>query len=333
MSLQDQLNTVKSQAKNNALYPKKDDSEDELRQNAVKCAEENREDARIAEEQTAGKRKRTVAIVAPVIVACIAFVIALTALIIPGQKLHKAKALIDSGDYKAAYLLLDSIDYKNSKELQDSIRPQYQIALISEAEIGSYVVFGSYEQDNGTSDGEEDIEWIVLAKEDGKALVISRYALDCSQYDTSKSDVTWETSSLRKWLNGPFLNTFRAEERNSMIETTVTADKNPSYSTSPGNDAADKVFLLSIAEVNRYFGSDEARQCVPTDYAKAQGVWKSRNYAIGDRATCCWWLRSPGSLSDHAALVLDDGAVETDGRAVYNILGGVRPALWIDLGS
>ena len=149
----------------------------------------------------------------------------------------------------------------------------------------------------------------------------------------SKADVTWETCALREWLNGPFLDAFSAEERNSIVETTVTADQNPSYGTPSGNDTADRVFLLSIAEVNKYFGSDEARKCEPTDYTKAQGVWRSSSNSADGGATCSWWLRSPGSLSDHAALVLGSGSVESDGRAVYNILGGTRPALWIDLGS
>ena len=346
MSLQDPLNAIKSQAKSNALYSHKDDSDDELQQSVVKCAEElkakegedrlererKEEEVRIAEEKAAKNRKRPLAIVTPIIVACIAFVIVLTTRIIPSQKLNKAITLIDSGDYKAAYILLDSIDYRNSKELQEKIKPQYQIALISEAEIGSYVFFGSYEQDNNTSNGKEDIEWIVLAKEGHKALVISKYALDCKLYHPSMSDITWETCFLREWLNGPFLNAFSVEERNSIIDTTVTADKNPSYSTSPGNDTTDKVFLLSIAEVNKYFSSNEARKCTPTDYAKAQGVWTNSSPSTGDRAAC-WWLRSPGSLSDHAALVLGAGYVDINGRGVFNILGGVRPALWIDCGA
>lgn len=199
--------------------------------------------------------------------------------------------------------------------------------------VGDVITFGRYEQDNDLSNGDEDIEWIVLAKEGDKALVISKYALDCNQYDTSKADVTWETCSLREWLNGPFLHAFNDEERNCMIDTAVIADRNPSYDTSPGNDTTDKIFLLSIAEVDRYFGSDEARKCVPTDYTKAQGVWRSGRFSADGEAACSWWLRSPGCLSDHAALVLGDGSVESDGRAVYNILGGVRPALWIDLGS
>ena len=196
----------------------------------------------------------------------------------------------------------------------------------SDVSVGDVITFGRYEQDNDLSNGDEDIEWIVLAKEGNQALVISKYALDCKQYDISKSDVTWETCTLREWLNGPFLDAFSAEERNSMIDTAVTADENPSFDTPPGKDTTDKIFLLSIAEVNQYFGSDEARTCAPTEYARARGVfmWKT---------DCLWWLRSPGSLCDHAALVHGDGSVNTDGRAVYNILGGVRPALWIDLGS
>ena len=309
MSLQDQLNADRSQAK------------------SLEEAE-----ARIAEQKAAGKRRRIAAIAAPIIVVCIAFVIVLMKLIIPGQKLSKAKTLIDSGDYKAAYILLDSIDYRNSRELQESIKPQYRIALISEAEVGSYVFFGSYEQDNDTSDGKEDIEWIVLAKEGNKALIISKYALDCKLYHTSMAAVTWETCSLRQWLNGPFLNTFSDEERNFISDTAVTADKNPSYSTSPGNDVTDKVFLLSIAEVYRYFGSDEARKCEPTAYTEAHGVWRSSKFSTGSKAVC-WWLRSPGHLSDHAVLVLVGGCVDSEGRGGFNILAGVRPAMWIDLGS
>ena len=248
------------------------------------------------DQKTDGKRRRAAAIAVPVIVACIAFAIVLAAVIIPGLKSGRTKA------------------------------------QLSEAEIGSCVFFGAYEQDNDESDGKEEIEWIVLAKEGDKALVISRYALDCKLYHPSMTSVTWETCALREWLNGPFLDAFSAEERNIIADTQVTADKNPSFGTPPGNDVTDKVFLLSIAEVNRYFGSDEARKCAPTGYAGAQGVWRGSIRSSGGTDSCCWWLRSPGSLPDHAAFVLDTGSVETDGRGVFNILAGVRPAMWIDLG-
>ena len=146
------------------------------------------------------------------------------------------------------------------------------------AKVGDYVFFGSYEQDNNTSNGKEDVEWLVLAKEGDNALVISRYALDCQPFNTSYTDVTWETCSLRKWLNETFISTAFSSDKQKMIKsTTVTADKNPSYSTSPGNDTNDKVFLLSITEAKKHFSSDSARQCQGTAYCYAQGAYKANN--------------------------------------------------------
>ena len=322
--------------------------------------ERQAEEKRIAAEKAAKKRKKTFAIVTPIIIACIAFVILLSTVIIPKQKLNKAMrlidsgdyeaayalleeigdndaivsskyeravALIDSGDYKTAYLLLDGIDYKNSKELQESIKPQYQKVLLFEAEIGSYVYFGAYEQDNNTSNGKETIEWLVLAREGDRILVISRYALDCQQYNTSNTNVTWETCSLRKWLNGTFLNAAFSESERAMIPgVSVSADKNPSYITSPGNNTTDQVFLLSITEVNKYFSSDSARQYQGTAYCYAQGAGK------GGKDNCSWWLRSPGGLNVYAAFVDDVGSVNDIGDSIRNDNISVCPALWIDMG-
>lgn len=168
----------------------------------------------------------------------------------------------------------------------------------------------------------------MLAKEENLVLVISRYALDCQQYNTSYTDVTWETCSLRKWLNGTFIsNAFSSDEQNMIQTTTVTADKNPSYSTSPGNNTTDKVFLLSITEVNKYFSSDSARHCEGTKYCYAQGAYK------GSNGNCWWWLRSPGTDSHGAAYVYNVGSVSNYGDFVDYDHAAVRPALWIDLGA
>jgi len=43
---------------------------------------------------------------------------------------------------------------------------------------GQYITFGAYEQDNNTLNGKGTIEWLVLEVKNGKALVISKYALD-----------------------------------------------------------------------------------------------------------------------------------------------------------
>ena len=56
--------------------------------------------------------------------------------------------------------------------------------------VGSTVTFGSYEQDNDTSNGKEPLEWIVLSYQDGKSLLISKYGLDCQPYNTVRADMT-----------------------------------------------------------------------------------------------------------------------------------------------
>ena len=194
----------------------------------------------------------------------------------------------------------------------------------SEVVVGNVIWFGRYEQD-GTP-GADPIEWQVLDVQDGRALLLSRYALDSQPYNTERTDVTWEGSSLRTWLNGTFLNeAFSVEEQVLIPEVNVSADKNPNYSADPGNSTSDKIFLLSISEAERYFANNKARQAQASEYAIKQGGYTSYS------GNTWWWLRSPGSFQSNAARVSPDGSVLYGGRLVYYSSGAVRPALWIDL--
>ena len=140
--------------------------------------------------------------------------------------------------------------------------------------------------------------------------------------------MTWETCSLRAWLNGTFAdNAFSTAEKEMILTAMAAADKNPGYSTDPGSDTADKIFLLSIPEAEKYFANDSARACKPTAYAEAQGAY------VADNGNAEWWLRSPGSISYNAALVYYDGSVFGNGLYVYYDGSAVRPALWINLES
>ena len=193
---------------------------------------------------------------------------------------------------------------------------------------GSTIKFGTYEQDNNTSNGKEEIEWLVLEIRGEKALLISEYGLDCQPYNTKQEDVTWKTCSLRNWLNKTFYSqAFSSEERLMIADSTVTADKNPEYNTNPGNDTTDKIFLLSITEAKKYFSSDSERICTPTAYAKAKGAYES------DSGSCWWLLRSPGHNQFLAAIVDTDGSIDYYGYSVHVDSGCVRPALWINLES
>ena len=199
---------------------------------------------------------------------------------------------------------------------------------------GTTLFFGRYEQDNNLSNGQEEIEWIVLAREGDRALLISKYGLDQHTNHDAYTEVTWETCSLRAWLNDVFFDeAFSAEEAAAIQNTSVSAEDNPRFGTDAGEDTIDKVFLLSLTEAEYYLDTQSAKQVSPTAYAKAQGVSVYEDF-------CSWWLRSPGQSQNMAGYVYDDGSVIYQGSQVLRSYGGyfkddcaVRPCLWVDLSA
>ena len=77
------------------------------------------------------------------------------------------------------------------KTVGNSNKLKAELKAARAADVGDIITFGSYEQDNNTLNGKENIEWLVLAKEDDRILVTSKYALDCQQYNTEYTGVTW----------------------------------------------------------------------------------------------------------------------------------------------
>lgn len=166
---------------------------------------------------------------------------------------------------------------------------------------------------------------------DDRALVISEYVLDRKPYHTTTTNITWETCSLRSWLNNDFLNSaFTNAEKEFIPTVLVTADKHPQYTmNNPGNDVNDKIFLLSITQMNisitqmnKYFSITWVTHGFPSAYAKAQGL------STSGVDSCQWWLRTASNGYVNASFVEWDGTYS--GTSVgYNC--GVRPAMWIDL--
>ena len=244
---------------------------------------------------------------------------------------NRAVRYLDAGDMQSAYMLFSLANYKDSVQRASEALYIMQKDNLKNIAVGQIVKFGAYEQDNNVNNGKEEIEWRVLAVEKQSALLISEYALDCVPYNNSREPITWENCTLRFWLNDTFYNEAFAQKQQKVIKTTaVSADKNPKYSTDPGNATTDKVFLLSINEVNKNFSSDEARKCIPTAYAKSSGVWTSGSYTKDRNATCCWWLRSLGYVQTFAADVSADGSVGLYGVRVEQNSYGIRPTIWVD---
>lgn len=108
----------------------------------------------------------------------------------------------------------------------------------------------------------------------------------------------------------------------------VKADENYWKDTYQGNDTEDKIFLLSVNDVEKYFKIDDDRKCMPTIVAVDNGCLKHEK-----NGQCYWWLRSLGSISYYATLVDSLGSVDYNGSNIYSTDVSVRPALWLNLES
>ncbi len=191
--------------------------------------------------------------------------------------------------------------------------------------------FGRYRQ--GVEGKTEPIQWRVLAVKDGKALVISEKLLDYMLYHQTYEDVTWETCTLRQWMNDDFLNeAFSSSEKEKIVIVINDNPDNPYYGSEGGNATEDRIFALSTYEAEELFSSDADRVAFTTDYAHKKG------YDDENRGSY-WWLRSPGMDSSCAALVFN-GDVPTLGHSGQVLMVGnsvlfnevaVRPAFWLSL--
>lgn len=258
-------------------------------------------------------------------------------------KYQQANSLNAAALYDEAYAIYMTLaGYKDVDKLLVEDDNMVAVAVAkrdAKFAVGNYVTFGEYPQ---TTAGEDmtPIEWLVLARDGNKALLISRYGLDAQKYNTINTGVTWEKCTLRTWLNNAFYNkAFNSAEQTAILITNVDNSKNQCYSgwsTSGGNNTQDKVFLLSYAEANKYFGvpygnsSNTKSRVAQTAYAIAHGTWASSSNKTADGTDAgWWWLRSPGNYQDFAAVVDTDGSLRN--ITVNYVSGSVRPALWVNI--
>ena len=176
-------------------------------------------------------------------------------------------------------------------------------------ERSTSIKFGKYPQ---TANGDiQPIEWLVLAKEENKMLVISKYALDCKRFDGSSNN--WKNSEIRQWANNDFYNK-------------AFDDKEKKY-INPFD--GDNVFLLSKDEAEKYFVNDEARRCKATEYAVKNGAWVADS-SYGSNAGYSWWWLCSSHYSNCVYYINNDGdSYYYDSVDFANYV--FRPALWINL--
>ncbi|MCD8019999.1 MAG: DUF6273 domain-containing protein [Clostridiales bacterium] len=213
---------------------------------------------------------------------------------------HRYLASIEAADedkFTTAYngfRALAELEYKDSEERLLALEQK----KLSEKDLSTKVTFA-------------DMDWRILDKEDDRVLLIKDSfitdVLFLDSTDSSEEACTWETSSVRTWLNTTFLEeNFLEAEINAICETTVVAEANPVYGTSAGNDTVDQVFLLSAKEAETY-------------------------YDVLHGTETCWWLRTPGITEDSMCYVYKDKTVMTFGYDYTSDKFSIKPAIWVSL--
>ena len=202
----------------------------------------------------------------------------------------------------------------------------------------------------------DPVRWRVIGLEDGAACLMADRLMDCQPYNVEDGPVSWESSTVRSWLNGypaeennagidylgkGFLDTaFSASERKAILQTRVENRPNGLYGTSCGNDTEDRVFLLSNDEVfssdtaaqnGFHIGSgydDPAKRFRSTMYAKCRGAWWSS--VNGYRGNSFWFTRTNGYTPESVTYICDFGYFYERGTISTCEDAGILPAIWID---
>ena len=170
---------------------------------------------------------------------------------------------------------------------------------------GEDIFFGIYPQSSDEEYVYDPLRWKVVDVVGNSALLVAEKIIGNEQYNSVDEATTWESSSIRTWLNNTFYNypnSFTDDEKD-VIE----------------NRLGDKFFLLSIEEARDMFENDEAR--------KAE---KTRRVSLAENR---YYLRSVGSGDNRAAAVNADGSINVVGGIVTDTSYGTRPAFYADLAS
>ena len=294
---------------------------------SIREKEKEREEQRVRQERLAAALARKRKMTALITLASLAVVVALWFLVIaPIFKYNQAVNLMETGQYDEAIEIFEDLGgYKDSADQIKECRYQNAIVLmgagdyksaieelnsigdfkdsagkkmiakrnfLSNAGFGDTVYWGTYEQNNDLSDGQEDIEWIIIARKNGKVLLLSKDVLDAVPFSDDQSVNSWAESSIRTWANTTFYDSaFSQLEKNYIQTTMVSTPRDAIYDTSGSETTQDKVFLLSTQEVTMYLDSSE-RCAYGSEYAI-----NNCGRATGAGALFNWYLRTPGKMS------------------------------------
>ena len=195
----------------------------------------------------------------------------------------------------------------------------------SDAKTGYDIVeFGNYDKEIGYS---SKIEWLLVDKNDKAYLLVSKDILDCKNYNDTKTEATFNSSTLNSWLNENFLyNAFSSDEITYM-EKVSSFDMLGDGKVSILNlDACEKYFDAKEDADTNYMLSANGTAFAVSNYLEVEEDKASVYYGCGS-----FYLADKGNRDDRAMWVCRNGKLYTKGQSITLEHGdGVRPIIAIN---
>lgn len=188
------------------------------------------------------------------------------------------------------------------------------------AQVGDEFYLGKYYWADDKST--RPIKWIIMSIKGAHALCVSKQLIDCLHFNEFEGDVTWETSTIREWLNNEFADVaFDTEDRKKIAGAKLKNAENRTYGTPGGNVTKDRIFLLSEDEASILPGLAIGNEVLPTPFAESRG------------SSQWWWLRSPGHVETHVAYACGNELINSSGTKPCLLARGIRPAFYLKLST
>ncbi len=205
------------------------------------------------------------------------------------------------------------------------------------------VSFGRYEQDGNLENGPEPIEWIVLAVDDNKALLLSKYILDYRPMHSFLEEFDWKESELREWLEEEFFaKAFTFSEKRKMLRIELSSkdlhNRSIKLSENSFSSIAENPFLYKLLGAKDYQPPDGIPNfviCPSESEIKNLKEFKGTTSVPALKKDCnSYWLRGWSSRVQseyprtYNRSISASGKYEPKRADSYN---GVRPEIMIKI--
>lgn len=185
--------------------------------------------------------------------------------------------------------LIDEPESSDESETNDAPEPAegHNTRYDDVLSPGDTVFLGHFPQASA-GQSNEPIEWQVYrVSEDGVAWLISKCSLERKEFHNKHTAITWEQSTLYKWLNSSFYEkSFSEKEKKTMM---------------PIDASGSFVTIISHYEAETYLENPDIRCSAPSELAKAHGAKPN------SKGLCPYWTRKIDSDLKQAQIISGSG--------------------------